>query len=71
MVGYWEHRPLHHSQKCMEETEDYSIFELQLRWNYEWQNLILNYGKNIEILEPSAFRQQIQQILQESLNRYL
>jgi predicted DNA-binding transcriptional regulator YafY len=71
MVGYWAHRPLHHSQKCIEEAEDYSIFELQLRWNYEWQNLILNCGENVAVLEPLEFRQQIQQILQKSLNRYL
>jgi predicted DNA-binding transcriptional regulator YafY len=70
IAPYWKTRCLHTSQKEVMEDEKGVIFEFKLRWNYEWQNLILHYGKNVEVLEPIGFRMSIQQILKESLALY-
>jgi predicted DNA-binding transcriptional regulator YafY len=70
IAPYWKTRRLHISQKEVMEDEKGIIFEFKLRYNYEWRNLILHYGKNVEILEPFDFRQEIQQILIETLSLY-
>ncbi|MEY4937987.1 MAG: hypothetical protein RIS64_4346 [Bacteroidota bacterium] len=70
IAPYWKSRKLHASQTWGEEAENGVIFEFKLRWNYEWQNLILHYGKNVEVLEPIAFRMSIQQILKDTLALY-
>jgi predicted DNA-binding transcriptional regulator YafY len=70
IAPYWRNRPLHASQTEVSETADHVFFKFKLRWNYEWQNLILYYGKNVEVLEPIEFRMSIQQILKESLALY-
>jgi predicted DNA-binding transcriptional regulator YafY len=70
IAGHWKNRPLHGSQIPIQEEAKHTIFEFKLRWNYEWQNKILHYGKNVEVLEPIAFRKSIQTILKEALSLY-
>jgi predicted DNA-binding transcriptional regulator YafY len=70
IAPYWKTRNLHTSQREVIEDEKGVIFEFKLRWNREWRNLILHYGKNVEVLEPIEFRMSIQQILKESLALY-
>jgi predicted DNA-binding transcriptional regulator YafY len=70
IAPYWQNRPLHLSQTRVAETTEGVIFEFKLRWNYEWQNLILYYGRNVVVLEPIEFRNNIQQILKETLALY-
>lgn len=70
MAPYWLNRPLHHSQTVLEQTPQYVLFSFQLRWNYEWQNLILSYGFHVEVLEPLHFRESIQDILKQALKHY-
>jgi predicted DNA-binding transcriptional regulator YafY len=70
IARYWKNRKLHASQKVTAELENHTIFEFKLRWNFEWQNLILYYGKHVTVLEPMKFRQEIQTILKEALGSY-
>jgi predicted DNA-binding transcriptional regulator YafY len=70
IAPYWKNRKLHTSQTCGAENEKGVIFEFKLRYNREWRNLILYYGRNVEVLEPIEFRNHIQQILKETLGLY-
>jgi predicted DNA-binding transcriptional regulator YafY len=70
LAPHWINRPLHTSQKLVEETPQYFVFSFDLRWNYEWQNLILSYSAHIEVLEPRRFREMIKNILSSACLAY-
>jgi predicted DNA-binding transcriptional regulator YafY len=70
IAAYWRNRKLHASQVEKENVNNGFVFEFKLRWNFEWQNKILYYGKNVEVLEPIKFRNDIQTILKQALTLY-
>lgn len=51
--------PLHHSQKEVETTSEFSVFEYFLRPNLEFKQEIISYLDSVEILEPLTLRQDI------------
>ena len=54
---YIKTKPIHGSQKTIEENESYAVIELELIINKELTALLLSYIENIEILSPTEFRQ--------------
>jgi predicted DNA-binding transcriptional regulator YafY len=77
IAPYWLNRPLHASQKLVEHTPhrviergQYFTFSFELRWNYEWQSLILSYGANVEVIEPLWFRESMKNIHVQALSLY-
>lgn len=42
---YMEHLPLHHSQKCIEESKEGVVYEYYLIDNFEFRQHILKYGQ--------------------------
>jgi predicted DNA-binding transcriptional regulator YafY len=63
-------KPWHPSQILDKETDTYMIFELELVLNKELEAQILEFGKDIEVLEPLSLRQNIYNILNEAISRY-
>lgn len=61
--------PLHHTQKEVEETEAYSIFEYFLRPTYDFRQELLSHGSDIEVLAPEWLRKEIAQNVWE-MQRY-
>ncbi len=59
--NYIESKPLHWSQKVKERSEEYVIIELSLRWNYEFETLLLGFSDSIEILEPLSLKDKIKE----------
>lgn len=55
-VPYLRTLPLHHSQREIETTTDYSIFELKVALTVELYLQILYYGSLVEVLEPEDLR---------------
>lgn len=53
---YFRTLPLHHSQREVETTEEYSIFELNVALTVELTMQILYYGSLVEVLEPQELR---------------
>jgi predicted DNA-binding transcriptional regulator YafY len=78
IAPYWMNRPLHASQKLIEQTPSdafgttpqYFWFSFDLRWNYEWQSLLLSYGANVEVLEPLWFRDNLRRIFRDARAMY-
>lgn len=55
-VPYLRTLPLHHSQREIETTAEYSIFELNVALTIELYLQILYYGSFVEVLEPQDLR---------------
>ncbi len=51
--------PLHPSQKEVERGEEYSIFELQLCPEFDFQQEILSQTPEIEVLSPEWLQEEI------------
>lgn len=52
-------KPLHKSQKIINETPDYVIVELEIIANYELESLVLSYGDQAEIISKGRTRDKI------------
>ena len=62
--------PLHHSQREVAYTSDYTDFEFDIRPNNDFINKLMFYGESLEVLEPADLRLKIRQKLVESLKKY-
>ena len=68
--NYLRSLPIHHSQKEIEKTEDYSIFRLRLCPEFDFQQEILSQTPEIEVLEPEWLRKTIAEKLSVSIKKY-
>lgn len=68
--NYLRSLPLHHSQKEIEKTDDYSIFKLRLCPEYDFQQEILSQTPEIEVLEPEWLRKEISEKLSVLIKKY-
>lgn len=66
---YFRALPLHHSQ-TEEIHEDYSIFTLQVKLNYELVHEILSCGKALQVLEPPELKAMVVTELLDTLKLY-
>lgn len=62
--------PLHHTQKEIAKTDDYSIFEYILRPTYDFKQELLSHGDDIEVLSPAWLREEIKKIAGRMYRRY-
>lgn len=67
---YVETKPLHHSQKVMERTEEGIIIEIKVQHNYELEKEILGFGEVMKVLSPEGFRKKIKQRLVDACEGY-
>ena len=69
-VKYYRSLPLHRSQREIETTETYSVFELKLVPTYDFKQEILSKGPTVEVLAPPSFRDEIHAAAKAMLSRY-
>lgn len=55
-ANYLHSLPLHHSQKVVEQTKDYTIFSYFLRITYDLRQELLALGDTVEVLYPKELR---------------
>ena len=67
---YLRDLPLHHSQREIQSTEEYSDFELRLKITSDFKSKLLSRGEWIEILEPKALAEEIVEWHQKAIDRY-
>lgn len=70
MTDYLRTLPLHHSQKEIATTGDYSDFEYQVAPTFDFRQAILKEGSELEVIEPQSFRDEIKEELIKTINRY-
>lgn len=70
MINYLRTLPLHHSQKEIATTNEYSDFQFFVAPTFDFRQAILKEGSELEVLEPQAFRDEIKQELNKAIKRY-
>lgn len=56
---YIETRPLHHSQKLISRTNEYMVFEFNLKPTFDFIQELMSYGPDLEVLSPQSLRKKI------------
>ncbi|WP_033147850.1 YafY family protein [Prevotella sp. P6B1] len=56
---YIRTKPLHLSQRIIEDNAEFAIISINVKINKELEALLLSYGNDIEVLSPVRFREQI------------
>ena len=69
-VHYYESLPLHESQKIVEKTDKYSIFEYYLCPNRDFKHELLSKGESVEVLGPDWFRKEIKDSIKKMMDKY-
>ena len=67
---YLRDLPLHHSQREIKATDEYSDFELKLKITSDFKSKLLSRGEWIEILEPKALAEEIIDWHRKAIERY-
>lgn len=67
---YFRALPLHRSQKETEVCDSYSIFEYELKLNYELAHELLSFGDSVKVLDPPELRAMVVTQLQSALEQY-
>ena len=69
-ANYLRSLPLHTSQEEVERNDDYSIFTLQVRPSFDFQQELLWNGDALEVLEPLWLRQDLAGTVKRMWNHY-
>lgn len=70
LAPYIKTKPLHGSQKKIEELEDGFTFSIEVIPNYELNKKILSFGNGIQVLEPTKIREAIKEELLKTIEKY-
>ena len=69
-VEYVRALPIHESQKEIETTSEWSIFEYRLVPCYNFYQQLLWHREKLEVIEPLAVREELKSTLQKVLDHY-
>ena len=69
-ANYMRTLPLHHSQKIVGNTADYTDFEFHLCPTFDFRQELLSQAHEVEVLEPAEFREEMKKELLKALRRY-
>lgn len=69
--NYIRTKPLHLSQRTIEEADDYAIISINVKVNNELESLILSFGDDMEVISPESFRERIAEKIQAMNHKYL
>ena len=67
---YLRDLPLHHSQREINTTEEYTDFELKLKPTADFKAQLMSRGQWIEILEPQYLADEIVEWHKNAIERY-
>lgn len=71
MAPYVKTKPIHGSQKKVEEFEDGSLtISLDIIINFELENLLFSFKDNVQVLGPEKFKNRFKTILKNALSLY-
>ena len=70
MPNYLRTLPLHHSQRELTSTEDYTDFSFDIRPTSDFLGELLRHSEGIEVLEPQDLREKMREMIENTLRRY-
>lgn len=62
--------PLHHSQEEVESNNDTSIFEYYIKPSFDFKKELLSMGAEVEVMEPTWFREEVREEIEKMKNKY-
>lgn len=69
--NYISTKPIHLTQRIIEETDDYAVISINVKVNRELEALLLSFGSDVEILSPDTFRKRIAEKIQAMNQKYM
>lgn len=69
--NYIRTKPIHLSQRIIEEAEGYAIISINVKVNNELESLILSFGDDMEVIAPLTLRDRIAEKIQAMNHKYL
>ncbi|MCH4148009.1 MAG: WYL domain-containing protein [Prevotella sp.] len=69
-MPYVTTKPIHGSQRIIEQGDDYAIVEIKVYNTYELKSIILSFGSKVEVLSPDSLRQEIADIVSRMNGKY-
>lgn len=70
LAPYIKTKPLHGSQKMIEQSNNNFIFSIDVIPNFELKKLLLSFGNEITVIEPLELKNEIIEILNKNINNY-
>jgi hypothetical protein len=67
---YLRDLPLHHSQREINATEEYTDFELYMRPTSDFKGHLMSRGEWLQVISPKWLAEDVQNWLQAAMNRY-
>jgi predicted DNA-binding transcriptional regulator YafY len=67
---YMRDLPLHHSQREINATEEYTDFELYMRPTSDFKGHLMSRGEWLQVISPKWLAEDMQNWLQAAMNRY-
>lgn len=67
---YIKTKPLHGSQRIVEENEEGATITIDVILNYELEQLLLSYGEAVKILSPASFQEKMKERIEKMLLNY-
>ena len=68
---YIRTKPLHLTQRILEEGDDFAIITINVKVNRDLESLLLSYGSDLEVLTPEHFRERIARTTLAMNQKYL
>lgn len=69
-LQYVKTKPLHGSQRTLEENEIGGIIEIEVMPNFELEQLLLSYGERVKVLEPKELVDKIRSRIATNIKNY-
>lgn len=69
-ANYVRALPLHPTQREIERTAEYSVFEYRLAPTYDFRMELLSHGADVEVLQPAWFREEVKNVVTKMRDRY-
>lgn len=69
-ISYVKTKPIHLSQRCMEDKTDYAIFCINVKPNYELDSKLLSFGPSLEVLSPDSYKKHISDKIRAMNEKY-
>ena len=70
-ANYLRTLPLHHSQTELADTPEYADFEFYLNPTFDFKQELLSQAHEVEVLKPASLRQEMIELLEKMMKRYL
>ena len=68
---YIRTKPLHLSQRIVEENDNFAVITINVKVNKELEALVLSFGSDMEVLSPEGFRARIAERIKVMNQKYI